>query len=157
VHKTTLSAYFDDQSQILSLNDSAIAAMSRRKEEDLGREDLAYTLAEAYGAPRWVSFNATSEPYRAIPQGLVSFGKTNTFGFKLEHAGFVSAKYLEGGVPLVSIASTAGGNIGDSTLPPSERSRNDRSYASFVARPQQLLWKKVELLQLDYQFIAKTM
>ncbi|MEO8626663.1 MAG: hypothetical protein ABI612_00980 [Betaproteobacteria bacterium] len=99
-HTVTLSADFEGSGQTLVLRNDAIVAMSRRTEEDFGYVDLAYMLANQWRSPTWVSFNAGSEAYRAIPKGLRKNGSDESFGFELEQAPWVPAKR---GVSLISI------------------------------------------------------
>jgi len=158
-HKVTLTAFFAQKDQTLRLPGSGIVAMSPDTEENFGHEQVAVALASDWGAPLWVSFTSTSEPYRAISKGLIPSKEGTEFAFALQKAEYTPAV---DGITLTSIATITGdattddkdAKKGDETLPTDERQRNDRSYASFIAVPGQLRWGSVGTLRLDYKFVV---
>jgi len=60
-----------------------------------------------------------------------------------------SAALHESADALLTLSSIAA----DNTLPKPERLRNNRSYASFIARPNKLRWAGVKQLLIDYKVI----
>lgn len=145
VHKAMLyEMIYKDKDQTHAVANSGIVAMSRLTEEEFGVEGVFYSLANELGGNFWVAFTAGNELYRAAPR-IEEAQKISDLevpiAFELEQGNWLP---VSKGVTLTSIVT-------DEALTITERARNNRSYASFIAQPMKLQWKNVNLLRLVYQ------
>ena len=126
VHKGTIGAKFTQTNQILTFYDAA-TYLSMYAVQDFGMESVAYAAAEHSEHDFWVSYTTANEPRSEPPK-------------------WIPATH---GVVLTAIATDA-----DVPVTEEERLRNDRAYASFIARPSHLFWKDVDELTLSYEFVV---